>query len=133
MHDTFDRESIQTFVTTFYARVRQHPVLATVFSREIDDWAEHEERLVDFWSTVLLAEARYKGNPLTIHQRLPDLSAEHFDVWLALFEETASAVFSPRAARGLSVRARRIGSHMQARLGLEPTGMSVAGALSSGA
>jgi hemoglobin len=50
---------------------------------------------------------RYHGQPMQAHVELP-VAAEHFDRWIALFEDTATAMCPPQAAAHFIERARRI-------------------------
>src|SRR5690606_27886731 len=59
------------------------------FNAHIDDWDHHLAKLVDFWSSILLRTGRFSGAPMPKHAVLPDLSAELFEHWLALFRQTA--------------------------------------------
>ena len=84
-------EQIKELVDSFYLRVRQDELLGPVFARAIGDhWAEHLTKMSDFWSTVVLASRRYKGNPMQVHIDLPRLNQQHFDRWLALWRVTTS-------------------------------------------
>lgn len=116
MHDTIDEQTIRSFVSQFYAAIRRDPDLGPIFARNVDDWAEHEERLTDFWCTVLLAQGRYKGNPLRAHAALPELKAEHFPIWLELFEGVAREVFDEDQAKVVVGRAHRMADHLVSRL-----------------
>ena len=131
MYDSFTEESIRHFVCAFYADVRRSPDLAEIFAREVEDWAAHEDRLVDFWSTVLLAVGRYKGNPLQVHRALPDLGNAHFERWLALFAETAERVFEPQVAAQLVAKAERMAVHLRSRLGLRSVAAALAAIVTS--
>lgn len=99
-------EMIAELVATFYARVRQDPLLSPVFKR-VKDWNAHLSRLRDFWSSVVLMSGRYHGQPMLAHLSLP-IDPQHFDRWLALFEQAASDVFPPAAAAHFVEKARRI-------------------------
>ena len=57
------REEISDLVDRFYAKVPLDPEIGPIFNAAIDDWPEHLRLLKDFWSTVLLTERSYKGNP----------------------------------------------------------------------
>lgn len=82
-------EQIKELVDCFYSRVRQDELLGPVFARAIGDhWEEHLTKMSDFWSTVVLASRRYKGNPMQVHINLPRLNQVHFDRWLALWRVT---------------------------------------------
>lgn len=84
-------EQIKELVDCFYSRVRQDELLSPVFARAISDqWEEHLTKMSDFWSTVVLASRRYKGNPMQVHIELPRLNQHHFDRWLALWRVTTS-------------------------------------------
>ncbi len=85
-------------VHAFYASVRKDEVLGPIFDQHIDDWDLHLAQLVDFWSSILLRTGRYTGTPMPKHVALPDLSAELFQRWLALFRETTAA--QPNQAMG---------------------------------
>jgi len=109
IHPDIDQELVDSMVDTFYAGVRTHPVLGPIFSRRINDWAPHLDRMKDFWSSIMLMTARYKGTPLQAHQRIGGLEAAHFEQWLALWRETATAVCPSSAVAQLFIeRAKRI-------------------------
>ena len=91
-------DMIRDLVYTFYGRVREDGVLGPIFNREVSNWDEHLEKLCDFWSSVLLMTGRYKGTPMRAHAALPEISAAHFDRWLAIFRSAAADVCPPQAA-----------------------------------
>jgi hemoglobin len=68
--------------------------------------------MCDFWSSVALMTGRYHGTPMAKHLPLP-VDAEHFDRWLALFEETAREACPPKAADHVIERARRIAESLE--------------------
>lgn len=84
-------EEIARMVHAFYADVRRDPQLGPVFNAHVDDWPEHLDRLVDFWSSILRGSGRFSGSPMVKHAKLPDLSSELFHRWLALFRATTAA------------------------------------------
>ena len=84
-------QQIRELVDCFYSRVRQDEILGPVFARAIgDDWEEHLTKMCDFWSTVVLASRRYKGNPMQVHIDLPRLRKDHFERWLTLWRATTA-------------------------------------------
>ena len=85
---------IERLVREFYEKVRTDAVLAPIFEARIQDWEPHLERMFAFWSSVALMSGRYHGTPMAKHMPLP-VDADHFDRWLALFEETARRGLSP--------------------------------------
>ena len=105
------RAEIAIVVDLFYAKVRQHPVLGPVFGVHVTDWDHHTAKIADFWANALLHERVYDGNPMQKHLSAGNVQAEHFAIWLALFDDVlAAALDSPLAdaddARVGLVRAR---------------------------
>ena len=103
---------IERLVRRFYDRVRADSVLGPVFAERIADWEPHLQQMFAFWSSVALLTGRYHGRPMQKHAPLP-VSAEHFDRWLALFEETARELCSPAAADHFIERARNIAQSLE--------------------
>ena len=100
-------EEISELVDRFYAKVRVDPEIGPIFNAAIGDWPAHLSLLKDFWSTVLLTERRYKGDPLAKHLEL-SLDPAHFARWLALFAETAREVMPPQHAELVIEKSHRI-------------------------
>jgi hemoglobin len=96
--DLCTEQEIKTLVHAFYAKVRRDEVLGPIFNHHVDDWDHHLAKLVDFWSSVLLGTRRFSGTPMAKHVALPELSAELFQRWLMLFQETTS--LQPNHAMG---------------------------------
>jgi hemoglobin len=111
-----DEAAIGRLVDAFYERVRADELLGPIFEEHVRDWPDHLLRLRGFWSMVLLRSGSYSGRPLAPHLVLAP-RAEHFDRWLALFEETAGTVL-PAAEAALAVdRARRIADSFELAIG----------------
>jgi hemoglobin len=104
---------IHDLVHQFYAQVREDPVLGPIFDSAIDDWGPHLEKMCAFWSSVTLMTGRYKGTPMQAHAELPQIGAEHFLRWLALFRTTAARICPPAAAALFIDRAERIAASLQ--------------------
>lgn len=107
-----DEAMISRLVHAFYVKVRQDELLGPVFAARISDWEPHLERMCAFWSSVALLTGRYHGRPMEKHLPLP-VDAQHFDRWLALFEETARELCSDAAAEHFIERARRIAESLE--------------------
>jgi hemoglobin len=107
-----DDAMIEALVRRFYGKVRADALLGPVFETRIADWETHLKRMCDFWSSVALMTGRYHGTPMAKHLPLP-VDAEHFDRWLALFEETAREICPPKAAGHILERARRIAESLE--------------------
>jgi hemoglobin len=102
-------EEIARVVPAFYAKVRQDPMLGPVFNGAIEDWAVHLEKLQAFWSSVMLASGRYKGQPMPAHVRHADqISPAAFARWLQLWSETTRELLPPDAAAAMQEKAGRI-------------------------
>ncbi|QSX76959.1 group III truncated hemoglobin [Agrilutibacter solisilvae] len=111
-------QDIARLVDCFYDKVRRHPELGPVFNAAVHDWDEHKALLVQFWSSVALGTASYRGNPMAAHRAQP-IRAEHFDAWLQLWDETASEVLAPEQAALMHGYAQRIGRSLRYGLGLD--------------
>ena len=100
MPATFDEMQISQLVDRFYSRARKDDLLGPIFSAAVgDNWDLHLTKMKDFWSSIMLASRKYKGNPMPAHVLLPRLAPLHFERWLALWRDTAAEVCSgPSAA-----------------------------------
>ncbi|MCF3592693.1 group III truncated hemoglobin [Rhodobacteraceae bacterium LMO-12] len=102
-----DEAQLTALVHNFYAKVRRDPLLGPIFETRITDWTAHLERMVAFWSSVALMTGRYSGAPVPAHIGLP-VAWDHFERWLALFEETAREVCTPEGADRVITHANHI-------------------------
>ena len=109
-----DRASIGLLVREFYSRVRKDERLGPIFAREIvGNWEPHLEKMTDFWCSVILKSGDYHGRPVPAHLRLKDVTEADFGIWLALFGETASELFTPEVAAVFVERAERIATSLK--------------------
>ena len=109
-----DESGIRTLVYTFYDRIRAEPELGPMFERRLAGrWDPHLEKMCDFWSTVLLGTARFRGNPMAMHMDIPGLKPAHFDRWIELFDQTAHEVLPRHQAADI------VGRSMRMRVALE--------------
>jgi hemoglobin len=102
-----DEQSIRRLVHRFYEQVRDETTLGPIFDRHVQGrWPEHLDKMVGFWSTVLLGVRRYHGNPRAVHARLArEVDPADFEIWLALFHRTAHEIFTPEVADAIHARA----------------------------
>jgi len=119
-HDIKGESDVQQFVDHFYGLVLQDDLLRPIF---VDlagvDWDEHLPKMYSFWSSILLGTASYHGAPFPAHAALmPNLTVEHFDRWLNLFEQTIEELFEGPIADTARQRARNIAYIFQGKLGL---------------
>jgi hemoglobin len=114
-------EQIETLVHRFYERIQHEPLLAPVFAARIDNeqWPQHLDKMVRFWSTILKGSNRYLGNPMVVHSSLPGITEAHFSRWLALFREVAEAHLPQVLADAILQRAERMGNSLVVALGLK--------------
>ncbi|WP_116599078.1 group III truncated hemoglobin [Primorskyibacter marinus] len=102
-------DQIDRVVSEFYARVRAHPALGPVFGAHIDDWPTHEEKIGRFWRNALLLQRCYDGNPMQVHRAAGNVKAQHFPVWLSLFDAVLDQELPQPLAQAWSALAHRIG------------------------
>lgn len=109
-----DRASIGVLVRKFYSKVRKDERLGPVFAREIvGDWEPHLEKMTDFWCSVILKSGDYHGRPVPTHLKLKNVTEADFEIWLALFGETASELFTAEIAAVFVERAERIATSLK--------------------
>ncbi len=112
-------DDITLLVDAFYSRVREDAVLGPIFNPAVHDWDEHQATLVKFWSSVVLGTREYRGNPMAAHRPHP-IVAEHFQYWLALWQDTAQTCLGEDKARIFMGYARRIAQSLMYGLDLDP-------------
>lgn len=115
------REQLAALVDRFYDRIQAHPDLGPVFNAAVHDWPEHKRLLTSFWSSVILREGTYRGNPMSAHRPHP-ITTQHFVQWLALWRETADEMLAPAQAELVHEYANRIGRSLRYGLGLPEPG-----------
>jgi hemoglobin len=113
--DIKEREDIEILVNRFYEKVQADPLLAPSFSHV--DWVTHLPIMHNFWSSMILGEYSYRGNPFEKHAKLP-IKQEHFTQWILLFVETVDATFKGRKADEIKERAQNIARIFQHKMGL---------------
>jgi len=118
-------ELIQRLVRSFYSRVLQEPELGPIFQKALAHrWDEHLAIMDDFWSSIALRTGRYHGKPQAAHRGL-HLSGQHFERWLALFEETARETCEPDVAAFFIDRSNRIAESLQIGLDIGPKALNL--------
>ena len=104
---------IEEVVHGFYARIRDNPELGPIFAGAIEDWEPHLDKMVDFWSAVMLSTRRFKGNPVMKHNALGGVTPAHFDIWLGLFRENARDLCPPEIAEAFIRKAEMIAESLK--------------------
>ncbi len=113
--DIHVREDLVKLVDSFYDKVKVDPLLAGAFSHV--NWPVHLPVMYNFWSSVMLGEQSYSGNPLMRHIDLP-IDQKHFAQWLVLFTETVDEHFAGEMAEAIKQRAQSIATIFQLKMGL---------------
>jgi hemoglobin len=117
MTSLIDETQLGALIPRFYARVREDALIGPVFDSAIDDWDNHLDKLIAFWSSVMLTSGRYKGNPVAAHMKhLGTITPAMFDRWLALWAEVTAEVLPPAAASALQSKAARIAESLKLAL-----------------
>lgn len=114
--DIATTDDVAVLVHSFYASVRADDLIGPIFNQRIGErWPEHLDKLVGFWSTVLLEVQAYSGAPFAPHANLP-IDASHFERWLQLFKQTLDQHFSGPKANEAFERASKMGQMFQYKL-----------------
>lgn len=110
-------EELDRLIPLFYDRVRADPEIGPLFNDAVADWPAHLDRLIAFWSSVMLTTGRYKGSPMAAHLRhKARITPAMFDRWLALWKDATEEVLSPTLAASLQRKASRIAESLQLAL-----------------
>lgn len=115
LRDLENRADVYKLVSAFYTEVRKDELLGPIFNRHIIDWPEHLERLTDFWETNLFYVAKFRGNPMQVHQKVDaaenyTINEMHFGVWLNLWFKTLDSLFEGEKSNIAKNRARNMGT-----------------------
>jgi hemoglobin len=113
--DIVDRKDIEMLVDRFYEKVREDALLAQQFAHV--DWPKHLPTMYNFWSSMMLGEQSYRGNPFQKHVNLP-LERQHFNTWIKIFLEVVDGNFKGGKADEIKKRAQQIAEVFQYRMNL---------------
>ena len=112
-----DEAALERLIPDFYARVRADADIGPLFNAAVNNWADHLERLVAFWSSVMLTTGRYKGSPVAEHlKHKAHITPAMFDRWLAIWADTTNELLAPGAATAMQAKAARIAESLQLAL-----------------
>jgi len=118
------KENIETMVMNFYRRVLKDDIVGPFFIAKLGDdmtneyWEPHLELLVNFWASIALNDASYRGNPFAPHMFLGELSRKVFEQWLKLFFATLDEVYEPQVSDLFKERSSIIAGNFMRNLGL---------------
>lgn len=118
--DIADSNDIQLLVNSFYNKVKEDAVIGYFFSQVIPvNWEAHLPRMYSFWETVLLGQASYKGNPVIKHIAINEkqtLQEEHFNRWLALWQQTIDELFEGTVAESAKKKPEQMKMIMMSKM-----------------
>ncbi len=96
----------------FYAKAFKDKIIQHYFNDVAKiNMEKHLPVIVNFWESVLFETPVYKGNTITVHQHLHQLSPftqAHFNHWLLLFNQTTDELFEGDMADKIKQRAQSI-------------------------
>lgn len=120
MPDIETRDDCERLVRAFYERALTDDVIGYLFTDVAElNLEAHVPRITDFWETVLLGGAAYRGGAFGPHVRLHEksgLRGGHFARWLALWTETVDGLFAGPVAEHAKGHAQRVAGAFHRRL-----------------
>lgn len=110
--DIEDKNDIVLLVNTFYNSVQENEILGFIFNDVAKiNWDEHLPRMYAFWTSMLLNEHNFSGNPMEKHialSRMTSMTEIQFNEWLLLFKTTVDELFEGEIANEAKFRAENI-------------------------
>lgn len=129
MSDIKTPEDIKLLVDSFYDKVKADPVIGYIFNEIIgDDWSQHLPVMYRFWTTVLLAQPGYVGNPIKKHIDLDKkitLKKEHYAQWLQLWKATVDSLYSGPVADDAKYKAENMVNLIDIKVKMARNGKSI--------
>lgn len=118
--DILTRADIEMLINRFYERVQIDDVIGYFFNDVVEtDWEVHLPKMYDFWEVILFGTGRFKGNPMMVHKEIHDKSTmepEHFQHWLALFQNTVDQLYEGPNAEDIKYSASNIARSLMYRV-----------------
>ncbi len=106
-------DEISRVIRAFYPRITEHPQLGHFFS-QIDDFSEHEKRIIDFWYISMGGKLEQPPKIDMIGKHFPlGIKAEDLETWLAIFSDTLSNELEDSKARFWMDKAMTIAARMK--------------------
>lgn len=107
-----------TLLKHFYADVRQHRLLGSVFNRHIHDWPVHLAKIGEFWARLTGGPSDFVGSLPLKHAPLW-IDARHSDAWLGLWEVNCGCYLAPPEAREVVELAQMKGRRLKSNIGAD--------------
>lgn len=115
-----DRSDIQLLVDEFYKKVLQDGLIGHFFTEVVQiSWEKHMPVMYQFWESVLLGQATYRGNAMVPHielNRKSPLRPEHFGRWQQLWGETLDEHFTGEKVDEAKRKAEQMALLMQFKI-----------------
>jgi len=124
IHSEVTKENLNKMVLMFYAKVLQDEIVGPFFIEKLgndlknDKWVPHIQLLTDFWASIALGDAAYKGNPFAPHLNIANISKVAFQRWLELFAQTLDKIYTPQIADQFKQRSTVIAGNFMRNLRL---------------
>lgn len=107
---------IELMVNSFYNEVKSNSILGHIFENVAKvDWQTHLPKMYSFWSSLLLGEHSYSGNPMVKHialSKITPLTETEFSTWLLIFNRIVDLHFQGSKAEEAKSRAANIAQLM---------------------
>ncbi len=120
LKDIGNRNDVILLVNTFYDRIKNNPILGHIFVDIIKvDWEKHLPKMYSFWSSILLGEGSYEGNPMEKHialSKIVPMTEIEFSEWLMIFNQTVDSLFDGQKATEAKTRAENIARVMMHKI-----------------
>ena len=118
--DIENRADIEIVVNAFYEKVKTDDILGPVFNVLIPvNWDTHLPVMYQFWENIIFYTGSYTGNPMTLHKYIQNkisISADQFDRWIQLFNQTTDELFEGKNASLAKQRAAGIAAVMKHKI-----------------
>lgn len=114
LYERIGPDGLARLVKWFYAKVRYEPLLEPIFREHVHVWSDHIATITQFWFRMTGGPSSWSGG-MGRHFFL-NLGPEHFQVWLAVWEQNCLELLPHKEATELSALARRIGDDLQAMI-----------------
>ena len=117
MRDIETKEDIVLMVNTFYQKVQQDELIGPIFNSRIapEAWPAHLDRMYTFWTTILLNQPGYSGQPFEKHRDM-SIHKAHFERWVSMFKTIVDNLFEGPIANEAKYRAELMGHLFLAKL-----------------
>lgn len=114
------RDDIALLVNSFYEKVKTDDLLGDIFNNaENFSWDTHIPVMINFWETMLLGTASYKGNTMRKHLELnkrTPLTPVLFERWKELFYSTLETLFEGPAVEAARKKVEAVSGLMQYKI-----------------